>query len=48
MKVGDIVRVLPPFDDFIGEYVISDINLDGVIFLIGLEGGFSPEYLEVV
>ncbi len=48
MKVGDIVMVLPPFEDFNGRYTIIDINQDGVIFLDGLEGGFSPEYLKVV
>lgn len=48
MQVGDMVRVLPPFDDFAGEYTIVDINQDGVVFLDGFLGGFSPEYLEVI
>ena len=45
MNIGDIVKVLPPFEDFIGEYTIININQDGVVFLSGLNGGFSPEYL---
>ena len=44
-NVGDVVEVLPPFDDYVGQYSIIEINPDGVIFLDGLEGGFSPEYL---
>ena len=46
--IGDIVRVLPPFDDFAGQYSIVEINQGGVIFLDGLSGGFSPDYLEKV
>lgn len=48
MQVGDIVEVLPPFDDFVGQYTIAHINEDGVIFLEGLEGGFSSDYLKAV
>lgn len=48
MQLGDIVEVLPPFDDFTGQYTIVEINQDGVIFLDGLSGGFSPEYLKKV
>jgi len=48
MKIGDTVRVLPPFDDFAGEYEVVEINQDGVVFLNGIESGFDPMYLEVI
>lgn len=48
MQVGDIVEVLPPFDDFVGQYTIIEINQDGAIFLDGVDGGFAPEYLKAV
>lgn len=48
MNVDDIVKVLPPFGDGVTEYTILAINADGVVFVEGIEGGFSPEYLEKV
>lgn len=47
-NVGDVVEVLPPFNDYTGQYAIIEINPDGVIFLEGIDGGFSPEYLKAV
>jgi hypothetical protein len=48
MSVGDIVVVLPPFDYFDGWYIIEDINSDGAVFLVGIDSGFDPMYLEKV
>lgn len=49
MDVGELVRVLEPFGlTYTGEYVIADINSDGVIFLEGVDGAFDPIYLERV
>lgn len=49
MQVGDVVRVLHPFGDtYTGEYVVSSVNADGVVFLEGIDGGFDPMYLERV
>jgi formylmethanofuran dehydrogenase subunit D len=48
MNVGDKVKVLPPFGDVVTEYTVLAINADGVIFVEGIEGGFSPEYLKAV
>lgn len=48
MNVGDKVKVLPPFGDGTMEYTVLAINADGVVFVEGIEGGFSPEYLEKV
>ena len=47
MKVGDIVRVLPPFNSYSGEYAIVFIDGD-TYFLDGIDGGFCAEYLEAV
>ena len=48
MNVGDIVKVLPPFGDGVAEYTVLAINAYGVVFVEGIEGGFSPDYLEKV
>lgn len=48
MNVDDIVKVLPPFGDGVTEYTILAIDTNGVVFVDGFEGGFSPEYLEKV
>lgn len=51
MGVGDIVRILPPFnppsDHFDGMRQIVRIEGD-VYFLEGIEGGFDAMYLEAV
>lgn len=47
MKVGDVVRVLPPFNSFDMEYVIILVDGD-TYFLDGIDGGFCTDYLEVV
>lgn len=48
MQVGDLVRVLPPFEStYDGEYTI--VSFDGdTYFLDGVEGGFCADYLEEV
>lgn len=47
--VGNLVRVLEPFGlKYTGEYIVIDINEDGVVFLEGVEGAFDPIYLEAV
>lgn len=48
MQIGSVVEVLPPFDDFTGQYIIAHINEDGVVFLEGIDGGFAPVYLKEV
>jgi hypothetical protein len=49
MVVGDVVRVLHPFGEtYTGEYVITNIDENGGVFLGGIEGGFDPIYLEKV
>lgn len=53
IKVGSTVKVKPPFSFVYREiYVVIEktITEDGqdVYFLEGIEGGFSPVYLEVV
>ena len=50
--VGEMVRVLPPFDEsFPGEYEITDVvrNPDGTtVYILGELGGFDAIYLEAV
>ena len=48
MQVGDLVRVLPPFQaTYDGEYTIASIE-DDTYFLDGVDGGFCADYLEAV
>lgn len=48
MKIGDIVRVLPPFNvAFPDEYPIEDIKADGTC-VICEDRDFAPKFLEVV
>lgn len=52
MQVGDIVKIKPPFSDFLKEHTIVKANEldDGeiVYFIDEFEGGFSDIYLEKV
>lgn len=53
ISVGDIVKVLPPFQaSFSQEYTVDRIEIAGdgqqAIFLSGVEGGFSEIHLEKV
>lgn len=48
MQVGDIVKVLPPFDGaFSGAYAIEDIKPDGTCVIAG-DRDFDPIYLEKI
>lgn len=47
MQIGDVVRILPPFDSLSGQYTVTAI-VGGVVFTDGIDGGFDPVYLEVV
>lgn len=49
LNVGDIVRVLPPFDvAFPGTYVIESTNAETGAFRIADGRDFDPIYLEKV
>lgn len=49
IEIGSTVRVKSPFDEtFDGEYLVVEINTDGVFFLEGIEAGFAADYLEPV
>jgi hypothetical protein len=46
MNVGDIVRVLEPFEDaFPSEYAIASMVSPGEIYLEGVESAFDEMYL---
>lgn len=48
LSVGDIVRVLPPFDTaFPDEYVIEEIKPDGTCVICG-DRDFDPIFLQKV
>lgn len=52
MNAGDIVKVLPPFNEtYADEYVITSVEIadDGqtVYYLEGVFGAFSADHLEV-
>lgn len=48
LAVGDIVRVLPPFDlAFPDTYPVDDIKPDGTCVICG-DRDFAPEFLERV
>lgn len=49
-KIGDAVRVLPPFvESFPGAYFVTEVvnNPDGTtVYILGDAGGFDAIYLE--
>ncbi len=53
MKIGDTVRILPPFAEaYPGDKIITRTELteDGVTayFVDGIDGGFDARFLEVI
>ena len=48
MKIGDIVRILAPFNEtYSDEYVITD-QVDSRTFVLGEIGAFDIRYLDFI